>query len=53
MGRETGDVDVPSWKGRRGRLTAASEERKTTLDAIFGNEKSCSLLVGDGAVPVV
>ena len=30
------DVDVPSWKGRRGRLaTTAREERKKTLDAIF------------------
>ena len=30
------DVDVPSWKGRRGRFaTTAREERKKTLDAIF------------------
>jgi hypothetical protein len=30
------DVDVPSWKGRRGRLSTAKEGRKKTLDAIFG-----------------
>ena len=41
-------MDVPSWKGRRGRLTAAKEERKKMLDAIFGKEKSCWLLDGGG-----
>ena len=44
----TGDVDVPSWKGRRRRLATAKEGRKKALDAIFGEEKSCWLLVGDG-----
>jgi hypothetical protein len=46
-------TDVPSWKGRRGRLATAKEGRKKTLDAIFGKEKNCWLLVGDGGVLVV
>jgi hypothetical protein len=50
LGVGTDDVDVPSWKGRRGRLTTAKEERKKTLDAIFGKVKSCWLLDGDGGV---
>jgi hypothetical protein len=28
------DVDIPSWKGRRGRLATAKECRRKTLDAI-------------------
>lgn len=47
-----GDVDVPSWKGRRGRLSTAKEGRKKTPDAIFGKEKSWWLLDGDGGVVV-
>jgi hypothetical protein len=55
-GRVVGDrccVDVPSWKGKRGRLANAKEGRKKTLDAIFGKEKSCWLPGGVGGVLVV
>jgi hypothetical protein len=42
-------VDVPSWKGTKGRLTAAKEGRKKALDAIFVKEERW-LLDGDGGV---
>ncbi len=44
---EADDVDVPSWKGRRGRLATAKECRRKTLDAIsVGRERFLLVMAG-------
>ncbi len=44
---EADDMDVPSWKGRRGRLATAKECRRKTLDAIsVGRERVLLVMAG-------
>src|SRR5712692_4440960 len=48
ISQSCGNVDIPSWKGRRGRLATAKECRRKTLDAVsVGRER---ILVGGGGV---
>jgi len=47
ISQSCGNVDIPSWKGRRGRLATAKECRRKTLDAIsVGRERFLLVMAG-------